>query len=57
MIFIPFKEWDIDGVLATPHDVTEDQVYKELVAFVESKGWHFGGKIQEITEEEDDSSN
>ena len=42
------KEFEIQGCIEVPPEVTEDEFLNTFIGFVESKGWSFGGGIQEI---------
>lgn len=42
------KEFEIQGCIEVPPEVTEDEFWNAFIGFVESKGWSFGGGIQEI---------
>ena len=42
------KEFEIQGCIEVPPEVTEDEFWNAFIEFVESKGWAFGGGIQEI---------
>ena len=42
------KEFEIIGCIEVQPEVTEDEVLVELIKFVESKGWYFGGGVKEI---------
>ena len=42
------KEFEIQGCIEVPPEVTEDEFWNAFIEFVESKGWPFGGGIQEI---------
>ena len=49
------KEIEIGGCIEVPNEITIDEVYDAFIAFVESKGWFFGGGFQEITDTNTDS--
>ena len=42
------NEFEIQGCIEVPPEVTEDEFWNTFIGFVESKGWSFGGGIQEI---------
>ena len=42
------KEFEINGCVMVSPDVTYDDFWDEFIGFVESKGWFFGGGIEEI---------
>lgn len=42
------KEFEINGCIEVPPEVTEDEFCDSFIEFVESKGWSFGGGINEI---------
>lgn len=41
------KEFEIQGCIEVPPEVTEDEFWNAFIEFVESKGWSFGGGIQD----------
>ena len=42
------KEFELNGCVEVPEAVTEDEFCDALFTFFESKGWHYGGGINEI---------
>lgn len=42
------KEFEINGCIEVPSEVTEDDFLKKFIDFVESNNWYFGGGIKEI---------
>ena len=42
------KEFEINGCVEVPPEVTEDEFSEAFLKFIESKGWRFGGGIKEI---------
>lgn len=42
------KEFEINGCIEVQSEITDDQFCDLFIEFVESKGWFFGGVIQEI---------
>lgn len=42
------KEFEINGCIEVPSEVTEDDFLKKFIDFVESNNWVFGGGIKEI---------
>lgn len=42
------KEFEIQGYIEVPVQVTEEEFYNALMGFVEAQGWSFGGGIREI---------
>ena len=42
------KEFEINGCVEVPPEVTEDDFLRAFIGFVESNGWRFGGGIKEI---------
>ncbi len=42
------KEFEINGCVSVPPDVTDDEFSDAFLGFLESKGWYFGGGIIEI---------
>ena len=45
------KEFLISGCIEVPDGLTRDEVTDAFIEFVESKGWFFGGGINEYTPE------
>ncbi|MBO7293091.1 MAG: hypothetical protein J6V07_04065 [Clostridia bacterium] len=41
---------EIDGGMEIPHDVTVDDFVEAFLAFVEERGWRFGGGFREIVD-------
>ena len=46
------KEISLSGCVEVQDDVTVDDFYDAFIAFVESKGWFFGGGIYELPAED-----
>lgn len=44
------KEFEINGCVMVSSDVTDDDFWEAFIDFVESKGWFFGGGIEEIVD-------
>ena len=42
------KEFEINGCIEVQAEITEDEFSNAFIQFVESKGWSFGGGINEI---------
>lgn len=42
------KEFEINGCIEVQAEITEDEFFDAFIQFVESKGWPFGGGINEI---------
>ncbi len=42
------KEFEIQGCIEVRPEVTADEFWEEFIGFVESRGWSFGGGINEI---------
>lgn len=42
---------EINGIVTFHDDVDHDRFWNELIDFLESKGYYFGGGTQEIDEE------
>lgn len=42
------REFEIDGCVDVPPEVTKDVFLDAFIGFMESKGWSFGGHIREI---------
>ena len=49
------KEIEIGGCIEVPDEITVDEVCDALIAFIESKGWFFGGGFHEVTDTHADS--
>lgn len=49
------KEIEIGGCIEVPNEMTVDEVCDALIAFIESKGWFFGGGFHEVTDTHADS--
>ena len=49
------KEIEISGCIEIPDEITVDEVTDAFIDFIESKGWYFGGGLQEITDKDDES--
>ena len=44
------KEIEINGCVEIPPEMTEDEFTNEFLAFVEARGWRFGGGFREIVD-------
>ncbi len=42
------KEFELNGYVEVPPEVTFEEFWDEFIGFIESKGWYFGGGINEI---------
>jgi hypothetical protein len=42
------KEFEINGCIEVQVEITEDEFSNAFIQFVESRGWSFGGGINEI---------
>ena len=42
------KEIEINGCVEIPPEMTMDAFWDTFIAFIESRGWYFGGGIREI---------
>ena len=42
------KEFEINGCIEVQAEITEDEFSNAFIQFVESRGWSFGGGINEI---------
>jgi hypothetical protein len=42
------KEFEINGCIEVQVEITEEEFFDAFIQFVESKGWSFGGGINEI---------
>lgn len=47
------KEFKLDGCISFEGDMDEDTFLDEFVALIESKGWYYGGGIEEYREDLD----
>ena len=44
------KEIEIGGCVEVPSDLTIDEFTDIFIAFIESRGWYFGGGFREIVD-------
>lgn len=44
------KEIEIGGCVEVPPELTIDEFTDAFIAFIESKGWYFGGGFREIVD-------
>jgi len=44
------KEFEIQGCVEFPVELTEEEFFKNFIAFIESNNWWFGGGINEIVD-------
>jgi uncharacterized protein YggL (DUF469 family) len=42
------KEFEIQGCVEVPIELSEDEFFDKFIAFIESNNWSFGGGINEI---------
>lgn len=49
-----YEIFGINGVIETPAGVTEQKFHDELFAFLEARGWKFGGGTWRYDDEEDE---
>ena len=42
------KEFEIQGAVEVPSEVTEEEFVDKFISFIESNNWWFGGGIREI---------
>lgn len=42
------KEFEIQGCVEVPAELTEEEFYNKFIAFIEANNWSFGGGINEI---------
>ena len=42
------KEFEIQGCVEVPIELSEDEFYNKFITFIESNNWSFGGGINEI---------
>lgn len=47
-------EFEIDAILTTPDNKTEDEIAQEFIEWAESQGYTFGGSITIYSPEDDD---
>ena len=45
------KEIEIGGCVEIPPEMTKDEFIDSFIAFIESRGWHFGGGFREIVDD------
>nr|WP_315969532.1 hypothetical protein [Rubeoparvulum massiliense] len=44
------KEFEIQGCVEVPVELSEEEFWIKLIDFIESNGWTFGGGINEIVD-------
>lgn len=44
------KEFEIQGCVSVPSNVSEDEFWYKFIDFIEANGWYFGGGINEIVD-------
>lgn len=44
------KEFEIQGCVEVPVELSEDEFWNKFIGFIESNGWMFGGGINEIVD-------
>lgn len=42
------REFEINGCIEVPMELSEDEFWDKFIDFVESNNWYFGGGIREI---------
>ncbi len=42
------KEFEIQGCVSVPSNVSEEEFCDKFIGFIEANGWYFGGGISEI---------
>lgn len=42
------KEFEIQGCVEVPMNVSEDEFFQKFIGFIEANSWSFGGGINEI---------
>lgn len=42
------KEFEIQGCVEVPIELSEDEFYNKFITFIESNNWSFGGGINQI---------
>lgn len=42
------KEFEINGCVSVPENITEDEFWTKFIEFIEANKWSFGGGIKEI---------
>ncbi len=45
------KEFEIQGCVEVPVELSEDEFWNKFIGFIESNGWMFGGGINEIVDD------
>ena len=50
MVRLMRKEIEINGCIEIPSDMTIDAFTDAFIEWIESKGWYFGGGLQEIVD-------
>jgi len=48
VVIILSKEFEIQGCVEVPMNISEDDFFNEFIGFIESNNWSFGGDINEI---------
>lgn len=44
------KEFEIQGYVEVPTDLSEEEFWNKFIGFIESNNWFFGGGINEIVD-------
>ena len=44
------KEFEIQGCVEVPIELSEDEFFNKFIAFIEANNWRFGGGINEIVD-------
>lgn len=44
------KEFEVQGCIEVPPELSEDAFWEQFIDFVEANGWSFGGGIREIVD-------
>lgn len=44
------KEFEIQGCVEVPIELSEDEFFNKFIHFIESNSWFFGGGINEIVD-------
>lgn len=45
------KEFELQGCVIVPFELTEDEFHDKFITFIEENGWSFGGGIKTIIDD------
>ena len=45
------KEFELQGCVIVPCELTEDEFLDKFISFIEENGWYFGGGIKTIIDD------